>query len=129
LQDPETQKEDGMATRAERFKSTTARQRDGQGADGAGAPAGKKRHQPSRAKRLQQAAAPGDRRYGGASTAARNMSKGKKAIYKLEETRAPLTPSRKSSRGGKNRVKAATPLTSRQKLRVTSPTQQHARGR
>jgi hypothetical protein len=120
-----------MATRAERFKSSTARHQDGQSEGGqpAGATGKKKRHQPSRAKRLAQAAAPGDRRYGGTSTAARNLSLGKKAVYKLEETRAPLTPSRKSSRGGKNRVKAATPLTSRQKLRVTSPAQTHARGR
>jgi hypothetical protein len=123
-----------MATRAERFKSTTARQRDKQGAGGggsggAGSGGKKKRHQPSRAKRLAQASPPGERRYGGASTAARNLSLGKKAIHELEETVAPKTPSRKSTRGGKNRVKAATPLTSRQKLRVTSPTQQHARGR
>jgi hypothetical protein len=115
-----------MATKAERFKSTTARQ--GQAKKEAGSKSGRPR-QPSPAKRLAQAAAPEERRYGGPSTAARNRSLGKKAIYKLEETLAPQTPSRKSSRGGKNRSKAATPLTSRQKLKITSPAQQHDRGK
>jgi hypothetical protein len=126
-----------MATRAERFKSTTARhaQQDAQVSPSQGrngkSEGGKSggRRTPSRAKRLAQAAPPDERRYGGPSTAARNRSLGKKAIHTLEDTKAPAKPSRKSTRRGKNRVKAATPLTSRQKLKVTSPTQQHERGR
>jgi hypothetical protein len=127
-----------MATRAERFKSTTARhaQQDAEVSpprSGNGKSQGRKsesQRTPSRAKRLAQAAPPDERRYGGPSTAARNRSLGKKAIHALEDSKAPAKPSRKSTRrGGKNRVKAATPLTSRQKLKVTSPTQQHDRGR
>ena len=69
---------------------------------------------------------PGERRYGGLSTAARNVSLGKKAVYALEDTVGDHRPSRKSSRaGGKNRVKAATPLTSRQQLKVNSPSRRH----
>jgi hypothetical protein len=123
-----------MATRAERFKSTTARH--AQENQKAGKPSGKGqgkgggKRTPSQAKRLAQASPPEDRRYGGTSTAARNRSLGKKAIYSLEDSATPSRPSRKSTRaGGKNRVKAATPLTSRQKLKMTSPTQQHSRGR
>jgi hypothetical protein len=126
-----------MATRAERFKSTTARHAEtdsrtspakGKGGKGKNGKSGGQRT-PSTAKRLAQAAPADERRYGGPSTAARNRSLGKKAIYALEDTQAPAKPSRKSTRRGKNRVKAATPLTSRQKLKVTSPTQQHDRGR
>jgi hypothetical protein len=124
-----------MATRAERFKSTTARH--AQENQQAGKPSGKGKggkgvgkRTPSEAKRLAQASPPEERRYGGASTAARNRSLGKKAIYSLEDSATPSRPSRKSTRaGGKNRVKAATPLTSRQKLKMTSPAQQHSRGR
>ena len=120
-----------MATRAERFKSTTARH--GQEDQQAGKPSGKGKgggkRTPSRAKRLAQAAPPEERRYGGASTAARNRSLGKKAIYKLEDSATPSAPRASRPAGGKNRVKAATPLTCRQKLKVTSPTQQHSRGR
>jgi hypothetical protein len=121
-----------MATRAERFKSTTARhaQQDAQVSPSKGRNGKSEgRRTPSSAKRLAQAAPPDERRYGGPSTAARNRSLGKKAIHTLEDTKAPAKPSRKSTRRGKNRVKAATPLTSRQKLKVTSPTQQHERGR
>jgi hypothetical protein len=115
-----------MATRAERFRSTTARQ--GQ-TSGGGAPrkiGGTRK--PSPAKQAERLSPPEERRYGGPSTAARNLSLGKKAIYALEDTRGDQRPSRKSSRSGSNRVKAATPLTSRQKLRVTSPSSRHDRG-
>jgi hypothetical protein len=120
-------KEDGMATRAERFRSTTARQ----GQEGAGSGGAKKNgsRKPSPAKRAKQLGSPAERRYGGPSTALRNLSLGKKAVYALEDSEAPQRPSRKSSRGGKNRSKAATPLTSRQTLRVTSPANRHDRGR
>ncbi len=128
-----------MATRAERFKSTTARhgaedrragkadgKSDGSSSGVSGRKAGGHRT-PSPAKRMAAAASPEERRFGGPSTAVRNRSLGKKAVYKLEDTLAPHRPSRKSTRGGKNRSKAATPLTSRQKLKVTSPSQKHAR--
>jgi len=118
-------KEGGMATRAERFKSTTARQ--GQKNSGSRAKKAASRTQ-SPAKRAEQAASPEQRRYGGSSTGLRNVSLGKKAMYALEDSQAPQRPSRKSSRSGKNRVKAATPLTGRQMLRVTSPANRHDRG-
>jgi hypothetical protein len=117
-----------MATRAERFKSTTARNGEAKKKKGAGSGAKSGGAQtPSRAKRMAQASGADDRRYGGPSTAARNLSLGKKAVYGMEDSRAPLRPSRKSTRGGKNRAKAATPLTARQMLKVMSPANQHSR--
>ncbi len=61
------------------------------------------------------------------STGLRNLSAGKKATYALEDS-AQVTPSRKSTRRSSgNHEKAATPLTSRQKLRTTSPASRHAK--
>ncbi len=100
-----------MATRAERFRSTTARQ------------GAQKKNRPPK-----PAAGRPRPRSEGSVPAARNLSQGRKAVYALEDTLATKRPSRKSSRAGTNRVKQAAPLTSRQKLRVSSPASRHDRG-
>jgi hypothetical protein len=101
-----------MSTRAERFRSTTARQGASSKQGGKPPPAP-----------VEKTTA-GTRR----SAGPRNLPLGKKAVYALEDAPADQRPSRKSSRGGTNRVKAATALTDRQKLRVSSPTSRHDRG-
>jgi hypothetical protein len=90
-----------MATRAERFKAMMERQGEKNGS-----------HKAKKASRPEPA--PG----------ARTGSRAKNAAYPLEEVPSASRPSRKSSRGGKG-VKAATPLTGRQKLRMSAPAQQH----
>jgi hypothetical protein len=51
------------------------------------------------------------------------------ATYALETTAAPGTPSRKSTRRSKHRQKAATTLTSRVELQVSSPARRHLNGK
>ena len=73
-----------MATRAERFRSTTARQGEA-GGGGARRKTGGA-HKPSPAKQAGRLLPPEERRYGGSSTGLRNLSLGKKAIYALEDS-------------------------------------------
>jgi hypothetical protein len=90
-----------MATKAERFRSDTER-------SAATTAKKKKRADPS----------------------ARHLpSQGRKAVYALEETAPAGTPSRKSTRKGKHRQKAATALTGKHLLVQTAPHSQHDRGR
>ena len=56
---------------------------------------------------------------------AHEPSRGRKAVFALETTEAAVPPSRKSTRKGKNRQKAATPLTSRNLLTKSSPKARH----
>jgi hypothetical protein len=87
-----------MATRAERFR--TEMERSGP----------KRSKQPKR----NPSKAPGGR-----------TSRGRKAIYALEDTATPHQPSRKSTRRGKHRTKAATALTNRVEREVSSPGRRH----
>jgi hypothetical protein len=116
-----------MATRAERFKADTARK----GARPASGPTTGKTRSPSRAKLMGEALPAGERRYGGASTAARNKQStrdtGSDKSYQLEDSRAPGPPSRKSTRKSEDHVKLGTTLTGRQQLKMNSPQSKHLR--
>jgi ribosome-associated translation inhibitor RaiA len=69
-----------------------------------------------------------DRKVGGHSTARRNSKRNDSGMtYALEDSRT--TPSRKSTRGGKNRVKAATQLARRARRKLSSPAARAASGR
>ena len=77
-------------------------------------------------------AAPGqsetNRRAGGSSTARRNSKRSLAGMTAtLEDSRT--TPSRKSGRRSANRAKSGTPLTARQKGRVSSPQARNIRGK
>jgi hypothetical protein len=108
-----------MATRAERFKA--AQERSG--------PKRPKKPVPAPRSYKVDTSLPhvsaSDRRHGGKSTGERNLSLGKKAIYALEDSRAPKPPSRKTTRRSKNRQKAATTRKGRQQLEATSPGRRH----
>lgn len=68
-----------------------------------------------------------DRKAGGTSTARRNSKKNDAGmVHALEDSRG--KPSRKSTRGGKNRVQAATQLTRRARRKTLSPQSRAARG-
>ena len=122
-----------MATRAERFRAMAERKgeanRKGK-ANGLGKVNGEAKVQlrtPSYAQLLARAAPPDQRRYGGISTGARNQSNGgSKMTASYEDNLAPGRPSRKSTRrSGDAHMKAATPLTGRQLLRLNSPAHKH----
>ncbi|HTV21285.1 MAG TPA: hypothetical protein VMG12_21510 [Polyangiaceae bacterium] len=69
-----------------------------------------------------------DRKAGGRSTARRNSKRNDSGMtYALEDSRT--TPSRKSSRGSANHVKAATQLTRRTRRKLSSPAARAASGR
>jgi hypothetical protein len=70
-----------------------------------------------------------DRKAGGKSTGARNRSKSaaRKALYMLEDSRAPARPSRKSTRRGANKQKPDNPLRERAVRITTSPSQRARR--
>jgi hypothetical protein len=72
-----------------------------------------------------------DRKAGGNSTAARNVSKSaaRKTPYMLEDSLAKHRPSRKSTRRGANKQKQAVQLANRQMRATTSPSQRALRGR
>ena len=113
-----------MATRAERFKSDTARK----GSKPPSKRANKTARTPSRAKMMGNALPGDERRYGGMSTAARNKQQSPgEASYDLEDTRAPQPPSRKSTRKSSEHVKLGTALTGRQQLKLNSPHNKHDR--
>ena len=105
-----------MATKAERFQSTTERS------------APKRAKKASRPKRDQpvDTSKPGvsatDRKAGNGSTAARNESKhaAKKASVALEDSQQDR-PSRKSTRTSANRAKPDSQLRRRETRRTTSP--------
>jgi hypothetical protein len=68
-----------------------------------------------------------DRKAGGKSTARRNSKRNDSGMtVALEDSRG--KPSRKSTRGGKNRAKAASQLTRRTQRQLRSPTARAARG-
>jgi hypothetical protein len=103
-----------MATRAERFRAS--QERSGP----------KHPKKPARSARSQQVdvlagVSPGDRPRGPNSTAARNLSLGKKAVYALEDSAAPKLPSRKSTRRSRGRQKAATQKKATVELALNSP--------
>jgi hypothetical protein len=106
-----------MATRAERLRAQQERSHQHR------PPAQpKKTGRISKAERLL-AEVSGTVRPGPASTGLRNLSRGRKATYALEDSAGTKKPSRKSTRrSSEEHVKAATSLTSRQKLRVAAPT-------
>jgi hypothetical protein len=85
-----------MATRAERFRAEMER---------------------SGTKRTKQVRKP--------KVGAGKVSLGRSAAYALEPMATPGVPSRKSTRRSKNRQKAATTLTSREELKVSSPSRRH----
>ena len=114
-----------MATRAEMFRYRQERM-------------GPKRpKQPPRRRRdfPVDTARPGvsatDRKAGGNSTAARNVSKsaGRKTPYMLEDSVAKHRPSRKSTRRGANKQKPGDQLRNKQLRVTTSPSQRARRGR
>jgi hypothetical protein len=114
-----------MATRAELFRYRQERK----------GPDRPKRPPRPRRDRPVNTALPGvsatDRKVGGNSTAARNVSKsaGRKAAYQLEDSVARLPPSRKSTRGGANKQKQSVQLWGKQLRATTSPSQRARRGR
>lgn len=61
----------------------------------------------------------------GVSTARRNLSLARGAVYAFEDSQAPALPSRKSTRRSKNRQKAGASLKSRQQLELASPRARH----
>lgn len=113
-----------MATRAERYRYLQER-------TGPKLP-----KQPSRRRRDRpvDTAQPGvsatDRKAGGNSTGARNVSKSaaRKTPYMLEDSLAKHRPSRKSTRRGANKLKAAVQLKNRQMRATTAPSQRARRG-
>jgi hypothetical protein len=113
-----------MATRAERYRYLQERM-------------GPKRpKQPPRRRRDRpvDTALPGvsatDRKAGGNSTAARNVSKSaaRKTPYMLEDSVAKHRPSRKSTRRGANKLKAGVQLQNKQLRVTTAPSQRARRG-
>lgn len=109
-----------MATKAERFRYQAER--------GSARPP-----QPKRTRRRQAMVdtslphtSESDRRAGGLSTGRRNLSRGKKAVFAFEDSKAPSAPSRKSTRKSKNRQKAATTKKSAQLLEVATPRRRHS---
>ena len=72
-----------------------------------------------------------DRKAGGNSTAARNVSKSaaRKTPYMLEDSVAEHRPSRKSTRRGANKQKPGNSLWNKQMLAKTAPSERARRGR
>jgi hypothetical protein len=120
-----------MATKAERFRAASQK-------TGAASRKPKSKKSPRGGNRLKATAdtsKPGtsadDRRWGGSSTAARNLSKhaARKASYALEDSQGDARPSRKSTRGSSNHQKADSALKTKVVVGVHSPQARATRGR
>ena len=113
-----------MATRAERFRAEQERARPDRPARAVKASPGQK------IARLR-AEASGTVDGVAAGSGLRNLigeKKAKKATYALEDSTNGSGPSRKSTRrSSREHIKAATSLTSRQKLRADAPAARHGR--
>ena len=68
----------------------------------------------------------GQRGPGKGSMGAHGATAARKATHSLDDSVGSTAPSRKSTRKGKNHLKAAAPLTTRQQLRVSAPSRRHA---
>lgn len=111
-----------MATRAERFKSDQQRERQKKGAKRPSTKA--KRSTTEKVVRLLQEVSGTVRRTLG--TGLRNLTKGKKAAHALEDSNGSKQPSRKSTRrSAQTHQKSGTALTSRQKLKSSTPAARH----
>ena len=114
-----------MATRAELFRYRQERT----------GPKRPKRPARPRRDRPVNTALPGvsatDRKVGGNSTGARNLSKSaaKRVPYQLEDSVARVQPSRRSTRRGANKQKQDVQLREKQLRATNSPSQRARRGR
>jgi hypothetical protein len=115
-----------MATRSERFRSEEerARARDTHPAKADAQPVIRRAEKQERERALVSGTVHPE---GGA---VRNLARGTKSAYALEQTVGSPTPSRKSTRrSAGTHLKAATQLTARHKAATASPAVRHIRGR